>query len=99
MIKLDLRETGWGLWSGFTWLKIGIRVVLWMRWWTFGFWHHGVSYSPVLCNTMPPSCSRLKHFWHSCSIFICGLGSHFVCFVLDVLQRYFRVCQIHVPVQ
>jgi hypothetical protein len=28
MIKLDLRETGWGLWSGFTWLKIGIRVVL-----------------------------------------------------------------------
>jgi hypothetical protein len=23
-IKADLIETGWGVWSGFTWLKIGI---------------------------------------------------------------------------
>jgi hypothetical protein len=23
-IKLDLREIGWGVWSGFTWLRIGI---------------------------------------------------------------------------
>jgi hypothetical protein len=22
--KMDLRETGWGVWSGFTWLKMGI---------------------------------------------------------------------------
>jgi hypothetical protein len=22
-IKMDLRETGWGGWSGFTWLRIG----------------------------------------------------------------------------
>jgi hypothetical protein len=22
-IKMDLRETGWGVWSGFTWLSIG----------------------------------------------------------------------------
>jgi hypothetical protein len=22
-IKMDLREIGWGLWSGFTWLRIG----------------------------------------------------------------------------
>jgi hypothetical protein len=22
-IKMDLRETGWGVWSGFTWLRIG----------------------------------------------------------------------------
>jgi hypothetical protein len=22
-IKMDLREIGWGVWSGFTWLKIG----------------------------------------------------------------------------
>jgi hypothetical protein len=31
------------VWSGFTWLRIGIvgRLV-WMRWWTFGFCHHGV---------------------------------------------------------
>jgi hypothetical protein len=23
-IKMDLREIGWGMWSGFTWLRIGI---------------------------------------------------------------------------
>jgi hypothetical protein len=23
-IKMDLRVTGWGVWSGFTWLRIGI---------------------------------------------------------------------------
>jgi hypothetical protein len=23
-IKMDLRGTGWGVWSGFTWLRIGI---------------------------------------------------------------------------
>jgi hypothetical protein len=23
-IKMNLRETGWGVWSGFTWLRIGI---------------------------------------------------------------------------
>jgi hypothetical protein len=22
-LKLDLREIGWGVWSGFTWLRIG----------------------------------------------------------------------------
>jgi hypothetical protein len=22
-IEMDLRETGWGVWSGFTWLRIG----------------------------------------------------------------------------
>jgi hypothetical protein len=22
-IKMDLRELGWGVWSGFTWLRIG----------------------------------------------------------------------------
>jgi hypothetical protein len=22
-IKIDLREIGWGVWSGFTWLRIG----------------------------------------------------------------------------
>jgi hypothetical protein len=41
---MDLREIGWGVWSGFTWLRIGIvGGLLWMRWWTFGFWGHGVS--------------------------------------------------------
>jgi hypothetical protein len=23
VIRMDLREIGWGLWSGFTWLRIG----------------------------------------------------------------------------
>jgi hypothetical protein len=23
-IKMDLRETGWGVWTGFTWLRITI---------------------------------------------------------------------------
>jgi hypothetical protein len=33
------------VWSGFTWLRIGIvSGLLWMRWWTFGFWRHGVSW-------------------------------------------------------
>jgi hypothetical protein len=28
----------------FTWLRIGITGrLLWMRWWTFRFWHHRVS--------------------------------------------------------
>jgi hypothetical protein len=41
---LDLREIGWGVWSGFTWPRIGTAGGLsWMRWWTFGFWRHGVS--------------------------------------------------------
>jgi hypothetical protein len=33
-----------GGWSGFTWLRIGTGGgLLWVRWWTFGFWSHGVS--------------------------------------------------------
>jgi hypothetical protein len=32
------------VWSGFTWLRIGtVGGLLWMLWWTFGFWRHGVS--------------------------------------------------------
>jgi hypothetical protein len=27
-IRMDLRESGWGLWSGFNWLRIGL---FWMR--------------------------------------------------------------------
>jgi hypothetical protein len=35
---------GGGVWSGFSWLGIGtVGGLLWMRWWTFGFWHHGFS--------------------------------------------------------
>jgi hypothetical protein len=32
-----------GGWSGFTWLRIVIvGGLLWMWWWTLGFWRHGV---------------------------------------------------------
>jgi hypothetical protein len=27
-IKMDFREIGWGLWSGFTWLRIGAVCLL-----------------------------------------------------------------------
>jgi hypothetical protein len=38
------RLTG-GVWIGFDWLRIGTgSELLWMRWWTFGFLHHGVRY-------------------------------------------------------
>jgi hypothetical protein len=33
-----------GVWIGFDWLRIGtVGVLLWMRWWTFGFLRHGDS--------------------------------------------------------
>jgi hypothetical protein len=35
---MDLREVGWGAWTGSIWLTIGTGGgLLWMRWWTFGF--------------------------------------------------------------
>jgi hypothetical protein len=43
---MDLREIGWGVWIGFDWLRIGTGgELLWMRWWTFGFLRHGVSFN------------------------------------------------------
>jgi hypothetical protein len=43
-IRMDLKEIGWEMVSGFYWLRIGARGgLLWMRWWTFWFWRHGVS--------------------------------------------------------
>jgi hypothetical protein len=43
-IRMDLRRIGWGVWSRFTWLRIGTDGgISWTQWWTFGFWRHGVS--------------------------------------------------------
>jgi hypothetical protein len=43
-----------GGWSGFAWLRIGTGGgLLWMRWWTPGFWRHAVSYfqhSPLILH-------------------------------------------------
>jgi hypothetical protein len=34
---MDLREVGWGAWTGLIWLRIGTGGgLLWIRWWTFG---------------------------------------------------------------
>jgi hypothetical protein len=47
---MDLCEIGGGV-SGFNWLVIGTRDGLfWTRWWTFGFWHDGVSYLCCACH-------------------------------------------------
>jgi hypothetical protein len=36
---------GWRVWSGFNWLRIGTGGgLLWLRWWTFGFWRHEIRY-------------------------------------------------------
>jgi hypothetical protein len=35
---MDLREVGWGAWTGSIWLRIWTGgELLWMRLWTFGF--------------------------------------------------------------
>jgi hypothetical protein len=43
---MDVRKIGWqGVWSGFAWLRIVTDGRLsWVQWWTFGLWHHRVSY-------------------------------------------------------
>jgi hypothetical protein len=42
-IRMNLRKTGWGSVEWIHWLRIGIAGgLLWMRWWTFRFWRHGV---------------------------------------------------------
>jgi hypothetical protein len=44
MVQNGCREIGGGG-GGFTLHRIGtIGGLLWMRWWTFAFWRHGVSY-------------------------------------------------------
>jgi hypothetical protein len=48
---MDIREIGWGVWSGFNWLRIGIGGgLLWMRWWTFGIWRHGVAFIIIMSS-------------------------------------------------
>jgi hypothetical protein len=42
---VDLREFVWGSLSRSSWLRIGTGGgLLWILWWTFGFWRHEVSY-------------------------------------------------------
>jgi hypothetical protein len=50
-----------GVWSGFTWLRIGmVGGLLWMRWWTFGFWRHrDSSLTPGKTEAAPLGCGSL----------------------------------------
>jgi hypothetical protein len=60
---MDFGEIGWRVFSGFTWLRIGICG--WfslMRWWTFGFWRHGVRCLQSRTHTKPPK--RLMGLWY-----------------------------------
>jgi hypothetical protein len=42
---LILVRLAWRVWTGFDWLRTGIGGgLLWVRWWTFGFLRHGVSF-------------------------------------------------------
>jgi hypothetical protein len=45
-IRMDLGEIGLGgVWIGFDWLRTGTGGgLLWVRWWTFGFLRHRVSW-------------------------------------------------------
>jgi hypothetical protein len=63
-----------GVWSGFTWLRIGtVGGLLWMRWWTFRFWRHGVSY--LVCTA-----------WLAASTSV-GCFKNTTCDLLDILKR------------
>jgi hypothetical protein len=60
---VDLRVICWGVWRGFTWLRIGtVGGLLWVRWWTFGFWRHGVSYLRFLVPTA--ASMKVAVFWN-----------------------------------
>jgi hypothetical protein len=41
---MDLRDIGLGVWSAFCRSIETGGGLLWIRWWTFCFWCHGVSY-------------------------------------------------------
>jgi hypothetical protein len=44
---MDLREIGCEVWIVFDWLRTGTGGgLLLVRWWTFGFFFHGVSHFP-----------------------------------------------------
>jgi hypothetical protein len=63
---MDLRKIGWGVWSGFSWLRIGtVGGLLWMRWWTFGFWRHGVSYN-IFHAMSSKSTNFMQNEEHNC---------------------------------
>jgi hypothetical protein len=50
------------VWIGFEWFRTGTGGgLLWVRWWTFGFLRHGVSFSLVY-NRMPKENKYLTEY-------------------------------------
>jgi hypothetical protein len=48
--ELILGRLAGGVYSGSSWLRIGtVGGILWIGWWTFGFWRHGVVVAVVGC--------------------------------------------------
>jgi hypothetical protein len=55
-------ETGCGVWSGSSWLRIGTGGgLLWIRRWTCGFWCHEVSFSLFICGLFKDAISCPDH--------------------------------------
>jgi hypothetical protein len=84
---MDLREMGWGMLSGSSWLRIGTGDgLLWIRWWTFGFWRHGVSSLPK-----PPADRRGAQA-------VCGpqFEKHWPTLCLEILQTKNYVYANHI---
>jgi hypothetical protein len=57
-------------WSGFSWLRTGTSDgLLWTRWWTFGFWCHGVVIWRFFW-TREKRYTQMKHVFFVCSLVI-----------------------------
>jgi hypothetical protein len=106
-IRMDITEIGWGVWSGFSWPRIGTGGGLsWTQWWTF--WRRGVSIildnddvhftqrSPwVLLCVSEPTVQTLNHWWRSYIILVhlttLFSNSNYLSSIM-VLQGSRRVC-------
>jgi hypothetical protein len=72
---MDLREIGWGVWSGLTRLRIGTAGrFLWKRWWTLGFWLHRVSYLRLSFPSGVSFCPGTSLFMHFPSLLMSMLS-------------------------
>jgi hypothetical protein len=91
---MDPREFVGGVWSGFTWLRIGIAGgLLWVRWWTFGFWRHGVSlisyWELIIARLLPyqKASSYAHHILHQAFwVEVCRPHSEYV--IVPVLYEH-----------
>jgi hypothetical protein len=92
-IGMDLRETGWGGWIGSDWLRIETGgELLWIRWWTFGFLRHGISYLHTIYlhyATFYQAYSKSTKCWH------CAKGWHFLMLLCKLRDTSFPARHLH----